>query len=60
MSTTPAEALTPGDGIIDPATGNATTVLRVAPSPYLAGDVDVQTTHGDYTATPGFPVTVLD
>lgn len=59
-STKTAADLTAGDSIVNPADGQPAHVLHVDTSRYLAGDVDIQTTAGDYSATKNFPVTVLN
>lgn len=60
MATKHASALATGDSILNPADGQPAHVLHVDTSRYLPGDVDIQTTAGNYSATKDYPVTVLD
>lgn len=60
ISAKTASALTTGDSILNPADGKPAHVLHVDQSRYLPGDVDIQTTAGNYSATKDFTVTVLD
>ncbi|WNV83694.1 hypothetical protein [Umezawaea sp. Da 62-37] len=60
MATKRAKDLVVGDSVVDPTSGKPTHVLHVDKSPYLKGDVDVQTTAGNYSVTASYRVTVLD